>query len=58
MLYQTDKSGKLCLDTVSNYQYCKKEHIKNDPIVDPMDVRDGKIIMNNHVRKWVRICNI
>ena len=34
------------------------EHIKNDPVVNPVDVRNGEIIMNNHVRHWVRICNI
>ena len=58
MLYQTDKSSKLCLDTVDNYVYCMRSHVINDPIVTPEDVRKGEMIMNNHTRQWVRICKI
>ena len=30
MLYKTDKSGKMCLDTVDNYINCMKEHVEDN----------------------------
>ena len=29
-LYQTDKSGRMCLDTVKNYVECMSEHLEKD----------------------------
>ena len=55
MLYQTDKSGKLCLDTVSNYEECMAEHVLKDPIVTPEMVKKGEEELNNHARQWARI---
>ena len=42
MLYQTDKSGKLCLDTVSNFEECMAGHVLKDPIVTPEMVKKGE----------------
>ena len=58
MLYNTDKSGKLCLDTVANYKECMASHVANDPIVSAKTVRDGELLLNNHARQWVKIVNI
>ena len=55
MLYQTDKSGKLCLDSVSNYEKCMAEHVLKDPIVTPEMVKQGENELNNHARQWVKI---
>ena len=33
MLYSKDKSGKMCLDTVTNYRECMEEHVSSDPKV-------------------------
>ena len=55
MLYNTDKSGKLCLDTTQNYIECMSSHTKDDPIVTAEDVREDEKVLNNHVRNWVQI---
>ena len=35
ILYKTDKSGRLYLDTVTNYVTCMQEHIAKDRVVTP-----------------------
>ena len=58
MLYQTDKSGRMCLDTVENYIYCMQEHVVKDTVVTPDMVREGEILINNHARAWTRMAQI
>ena len=58
ILYKTDKSGRMCLDTVTNYIECMQEHVRKDTVVTPDRVREGELIMNNHSRSWVRLANI
>ena len=35
-----------------------RSHTINDSIVTPEEVRQGEIVLNNHTRQWIRICNI
>ena len=58
MLYQTDKSGKTCLDTKANYLSCMEEHFKDDPISTPEEVRQAELLLNNTARSMSRILNI
>ena len=58
MLYSTDKSGKMYLDTVSKYKDCISEHVRKDHIVTSSAVREGELLMNNHTRQWVRFARI
>ena len=52
------KSGRMCLDTVSNYVKCMHEYVAMDVSVTPKDVRNGEKILNNYARTWVRMCDI
>ena len=57
-LYQTDKSGRMCLDTVTNYVKCMEEHVQKDQIVTAARVRKAENILNNFSRTWVKMCDI
>ena len=57
-LYQTDKSGKMCLETVQNYIQCMNDHVKDDEVVTPDRVREAEVVLNNHARTWVRMMAI
>ena len=39
---KTDKSGKMCLDTVDNYINGMKEHVKDDVIVTSKQLRKSE----------------
>ena len=58
LLYTSDKSGKIVLDTRENFLKCMEEHFVNDPVVSHHEVRKGEKILNNHSRIWSRIFNI
>ena len=57
-LYQTDKSGRMCLDTIQNYVNCMAEHTVKDEIVTASRIREAEQILNNYSRTWVRMCHI
>ena len=54
----TDKSGKLCLDTIENYVKYMDEHVRKDQIVSPDTVWQAEVQLNNHSRAWIRFCKI
>ena len=58
MIYNSDKSGCVVLDTVSNYLDGMKEHYMKDPVVNFSDVRNGEKEINNHVKMWSKSFNI
>ena len=57
-MYQTDKSGQMCLDAVENYTNCMQEHVEKDSIITPCRVREGEVLINNNSRTWVRLAKI
>ena len=57
-LYKTDKSGKLCLDTLANHLACMDEHVRRDHIVTPTDVRKGETTLNNFSKAKIRAFSI
>ena len=57
-LYQTDKSGRMCLDTIQNYVNCMSGHTVKDEIVTAKRIREAEQILNNCFRTWIRMCQI
>ena len=58
MVYTTDKSGKIVLDTKENFLQCMQEHIKDDKVVEPDDVRAAEKLINDRVRSVIKVFNI
>ena len=52
MLYNTDKSGKLCVDTVENYVKCMQVQVKNDEEVIPKRVLNAEKSINDQSKMW------
>ena len=50
IIYQTDKSGKMCLDSVENYTKCMEPHIKNDEEVKVKRELNAEKSINEHSR--------
>ena len=58
MVYNSDKSGRVVLDTIENFLNGMSEHYVKDPIVTYDDVRKGEITLNDHVKMWCKCFNI
>ena len=58
MLYTSDKSGKLVLDTKDNFLSCMSEHYNKDKIVTPSEVVEAEKHINDHSRSWCQILNV
>ena len=58
LLYGTDKSGHLVLDTLRNFTDCMSEHFKDEIQSEVHHVRQSESILNNHSRSWVKILNL
>ena len=58
LVYTSDKSGRIVLDTKENFIDGMREHFSNDPVVTEAEVRKGETVLNNHSRMWGRIFNI
>ena len=54
MLYETDKSGRMVLDTETNFMKCMESHIKHDFDATLEDVRISETHLNNISRLLVR----
>ena len=48
MVYSTDKSGKIVLDTKENFLLYIKDHYSKDRVVSPEEVRRAELHMNNN----------
>ena len=55
ILYNSNKSGKLVIDSKDNYLKAVREHFINDPVITLEDTRKAEKLLNNHARSWVRI---
>ena len=58
MLYSTDKSGKLVLDTKQNFLNSMGPHFENDSEVTRDDVSKSEKILNNHSKSWSNILKL
>ena len=57
-IYKTDKSDRLCCDTVDNYDAAMREHVDKDVVVTENDYTKIEEEMNGHSVMWGRILNI
>ena len=58
IIYSSDKSGKIVLDTKENFLECMREHFSGDREVGPDEVRKSEKMINIHSRAWCRIFSI
>ena len=52
---QTDKTGKMTLDTVDNIAKKMEKHIQDDKIINEKKVKALENRLNNHMASWIRI---
>jgi len=57
-VFTTDKSDKLCGDSVQNYDEAMKQHVENDEIVTKDEYSKVENEMNGHAAMWGRILNV
>ena len=58
MLYGTDKSGRLVLDTRANFLECMKPHYEGDRVISYERVLQSEPLINNHTKAWVKVLNM
>lgn len=58
MLYTTDKSNSLVLDTQENFLECMNDHFKNDTVVEMKVIERAETDVNNLSRIWANILSL
>ena len=58
IVYSTDKSRKMVLDTKENFLSCMEEHFRADRVITPQEVTQAEKVINDHVRAWCRTMSI
>ena len=58
IIYQTDKSGKLCIDSNDNYAKMMKPHVENDQVIDEKEKEKIVRNCNGHSASWSRMVNL
>ena len=58
VMFQTDKSGTMSVDTVNNYIEDVQQHIKDDRIVDAEEFARIEKKVNAHARFWCNMLNV
>ena len=58
LVYNSDKSGSIVLDTKENYLEAMKEYYQKDPVISLDEVREIEKLFNNHTRAWSKIFGI
>ena len=57
-LYATDKSGKLVLDTLENFNECMKPHYENEQECNIEDVHKSEKHLNTHSSMWCDVLSL
>ena len=57
-LYETDKSGKLCLDTIDNYMVAQSKHTAKDKESNIEELQEAEDVLYQHTIALTRILNI
>ena len=58
ILYGTDKSGKLVIDTQANFLTSMEPHFKNEQEVPYNEVLKSEGNLNNHSKAWAKLLNM
>ena len=57
-VYQTDKTDKLAIDTLSNLEEKMQAHVLNDKIVPECEYNKIQRNINKHTRSWISFLNV
>ena len=57
-IYETDKTGKLVLDTLANIEAKMDKHIQHDKLLEPKAVTKKENYLNAQTGHWVEIFGI
>ena len=57
-IYETDKTKKLVLDTLSNVEDKIMEHVVKDKLITPKDVTKHENVLNSQTRSWIEMLSI
>jgi hypothetical protein len=52
---QTDKTGRLTLDTLENMTEKMEKHVENDKVIIEKEVKTLENRLNNHMDCWIKI---
>ena len=55
VMYQTDKSTKMAIDTSVNYIRSMSTHVEKDEVISYQDNKDIEKVINAHITFWLRI---
>ena len=58
VFFKTDKSSKLCVDSVQNYAEAVSEHTVGDRIIDWDEVSSIEKLMNNHLKVFNKMFSV
>ena len=54
-MFQTDKSGKMAVDTPKNYAEATKPHTEKDQVIDKAEFEKIEETTNAHAVCWMRM---
>ena len=57
-IYETDKTKKLVLDTLSNVKDKMEEHLVKDRVITPKEVTKHENVLNSQTKSWVEMLSI
>ena len=57
VIFQTDKSSKLAIDSTENYINSMRVHVEGDTTIDAKELRDIEGKINAHATCWIRFMN-
>ena len=58
VIFKTDKSDRMCVDTLDNYDNAMKEHVENDATVTKEEYTKVEEEMNGHAVMWGRMLGV
>ena len=58
VFFKTDKSSKLCVDSVENYSEALGEHTVGDRVIDWDEVSSIEKLMNNHLMVFNKMFSV
>ena len=57
-IYETDKTKKLVLDTLSNVKDKMEEHLVKDRVITPKEVTKNENVLNSQTKSWVEMLSM
>ena len=58
VIFQTDKSGKMCIDSIDNYVNATRVHLEKDQIIVESEHKWREKEFNAHATFWVNMLQI